>query len=150
MADETTPIDPTETLDPSEPAEPAGDAAAELAEAKAELDRLRAENARMKKGLHPAPLPPVAPPPAPGVPGDGPVVWEGTLNGDPTAPKLRFRGTPSEAEAREAYLTHAGITGTDKTVRVTKVGEESPPAEAADEELKPKAAAAKPKAAKKK
>jgi hypothetical protein len=141
-ADPFDPFDPTAPPHAGPPTDPPddddddGDAVAAM---KAELDRLKAENARMKKGLHPVAPPAFVPPPTtPAVPGDGPVLWEGHLNGDPTAPKVTFRGTASEAEAREAYLHHAGITGTDKTVKVAKVGEESPPAAAADG-LKPKA-----------
>lgn len=152
MADETTPSDdPTDALDPTAPDEGAGADATETEKAedveglKAELERLRKENARMRKGLHPVEPPPPTAPAVPGTPGDGPVLWEGTLDGDTTAPKVKFRGSASEAEAREAYLEHAGITATDKKVKVSRV--EEPGVETADVEAEADGLETKPKTA---
>jgi hypothetical protein len=133
----------------------AGDRGAEdVAALKAEVERLKAENRSLRAGK------PVAAasrlrPAEPATPGEGPVLWEGTLEGDPTAPRFKFRGPESEAEAREAFVGHAGILSTDKKVRVTRAdgsgeGGEDAEADAETQESKPKKASAKTKAAKKK
>lgn len=92
------------------PAAPADDPAA----VRAELDRLRAENAALRDAqARPLPSAPAT--------AAGGVEWEGSLAGDATAPLLRFRHTASEAEAREEYMRQAGMTSTDKGVRVSRV-----------------------------
>lgn len=54
------------------------------------------------------------------LPGEGPVVWLGSIAGGGPIPSVRFRGGENEAEAREAYLKHAGIKSTTGKVTVTR------------------------------
>jgi hypothetical protein len=51
----------------------------------------------------------------------GLVKWEGYLDRDKLAPRIKFEAPPSAAEAREAFLKAAGIVKTDHKVIVHRI-----------------------------
>lgn len=54
------------------------------------------------------------------IPGEGPALWLGSIDGAPIIPPVLFRGSAIEAEAREQFLKHGGIISTTGKVVVAR------------------------------